>query len=196
MAIPAYKMDYAYTYKDYCNWPDDERWEILEGIPVAMSPAPTPEHQLISVRLLEALIIQKQKLKDCIILHAPVDVLLADTEEAYTSDETVKTVVQPDILVVCDSSKVTKRGIKGAPDLVMEIISPSTVSRDMTVKKDLYEKYGVREYWIVQPRERIVIVYGLENGIFGKASVYTENEQISLSILPEIEVNLKNIFPE
>ncbi len=196
MAFPAYKSDSIYTYKDYLSWSDDERWEIIDGKPVAMSPAPTPEHQMISVRLLETLLMQKQKMKNCTIIHAPVDVLLVDSEDDYSSGDSIRTVVQPDILILCDSSKIKKRGIEGAPDLVIEIVSPSTVSRDMTLKRDLYEKHGVREYWIVQPGERIVIVYILTETGFSKGSVFTENDRISLNILSDCEVDLSNIFPE
>jgi Uma2 family endonuclease len=198
MALPAFKPDYKYTYSDYCSWPDEERWEIVDGEPVAMSPAPNRYHQRISGRLYFAVqyIIRERKLP-CEIYNAPFDVRLPDSEEA---DDFVTTVVQPDISIICDKNKLDDKGCRGAPDLIMEILSPSTAARDMVTKKDLYEKQGVKEYWIVQPLEKIVIVYKLissENSserLFDKGAVYTEKDEVALSVPEGIVIRLSEIF--
>jgi Uma2 family endonuclease len=208
MAIPASQPDYKYTYSDYCSWPDDERWEIIEGAPISMSPAPNRYHQEISgnfyFRLRSAVSEKLPENSDCKVYHAPFDVRLPAADEA---DEFVTTVVQPDISIICDKSKLDDKGCRGAPDLVMEILSPSTASRDLQIKKDIYEKHGVKEYWIVQPMERIVIVYKLtdeaneDNDInisainkFDKGSVYTEKDEVKLSIMSGVIIKLSEVF--
>jgi Uma2 family endonuclease len=204
MAIPASKPDYKYTYGDYCSWPDDERWEIIEGIPVSMSPAPNRYHQRLSFQFLASIARQLSKESDCEVYHAPFDVRLPVSDEA---DDFITTVVQPDISIICDKSKLDDKGCRGAPDLVIEILSASTASRDLQIKKDLYEKHGVKEYWIVQPLERIVIVYKLtdvsnENhninpsiiNKFYKGSVYTEKDEVELSVMAGIVIKLSEVF--
>jgi Uma2 family endonuclease len=155
MPRPLPKPKKAYSYRDYASWPDEERWELFEGEPVAMTPGPTVDHQRVSRRLC-FLIESFLQGKSCEMFDAPFDVLLPSGEEP---DEEVKTVLQPDILVVCDPAKVTKQGLRGAPDFVIEIISPSTASRDHIRKRQLYEKHGVKEFWLIDPVGRLVTVY-------------------------------------
>ena len=131
MAIPIKKTDGKYNYADYLLWPDDERWELIEGIPYSMSPAPSRIHQEILMEI-SGQIRDYLKEKPCKVYPAPLDVRFAETDEA---DDAITTVVQPDILVVCDE----------------EILSPATSSKDMKEKFFLYEKYGVKEYWMVEP---------------------------------------------
>lgn len=135
-----------FTYGDYRTWPESERWELIDGEAWNMSPAPSWGHQelaLVISRELSAFL----KGKPCRPFMAPVDVLLAKPGSAIDPDS-IDTVVQPDLGVVCDSAKITPRGVMGAPDVVMEIISPSSVLRDLNVKKDVYGKHGCREYWV------------------------------------------------
>lgn len=207
MVIPSQKPDSKYTYADYCSWPDTERWEILDGVPVAMSPFPNRYHQKISGRLYFAVqAVLNEKKIPCEIYAAPFDVRLPEYNEA---DESVTNVVQPDLSIICDKNKLDDRGCRGAPDVIIEILSPSTASNDMIVKKELYEKHRVREYWIVQPMERIVIVYKLtdtpeENraaissvpGKFDKGSIYTEKDEIIMHIPGEIRIRLSDIFAD
>ena len=141
MSQPARKTDSYYTFADYLTWDDDERWEIIEGKVYAMVPAPVPEHQIIS-RKISRIIDEFLDDKDCELIFAPVDVIFADDKQE-TKDS--RNVVQPDIIVVCDDSKITDRGIVGSPDICIEIISPSTGARDKKEKFYLYEKYGVKE---------------------------------------------------
>ena len=104
-------------------------------------------------------------------------------------------VVQPDLLVVCDPAKLDTHGCLGAPDWIIEIISPSTASKDHIVKRELYERFGVNEYWIVQPMDRLVMVYQLTpDGRYGRPAVYSESDVITVGILPELQIDLKPVF--
>jgi len=144
-----------YTYRQYRTWPDTERWELIEGRAWTMSPAPKSRHQALVWRL-SSLLYDFLKGTACRAYPAPFDVLLPLGGE---DDDDVDTIVQPDISVFCDRSRITERGARGAPDLVVEIISPSTSKKDMNEKFGIYEKHGVREYWIVDPAPWSVWVY-------------------------------------
>ncbi len=130
-----------YTVADYLNWPDDERWELIAGEVYNMSPAPTVKHQSIVGDFYNQLK-QQLKGKSCVPYVAPLDVVLSDND-----------VVQPDVLVVCDPAKITEKNIQGAPDLVVDVLSPGTALKDMREKKALYERSGVREYVVIDPLE-------------------------------------------
>ena len=137
-----------FTYRHYRTWPDEERWELIDGQAWSMSPAPMREHQELSARLFN-MVYDLLKGKPCKAYDAPFDVLPPGSEE---KDDEVDTVVQPDIAVFCDDSKLTKRGARGAPGRIIEILSPRTAKKDYEVKHRLYERHGVREYWIVDPK--------------------------------------------
>ncbi|MFW6029628.1 MAG: Uma2 family endonuclease, partial [Halanaerobiales bacterium] len=137
--------DRLYTYSDYLNWTDGKRYELINGQVYTMSAAPYRRHQSISGELFRQ-IANYLFDKKWDVYDAPFDVRLPEGEE--DKDE-ILTVVQPDIVVVCDEDKLDKRGCRGAPDLIIEIISPSSAGRDRKDKRDLYEKHGVREYWLV-----------------------------------------------
>jgi Uma2 family endonuclease len=141
VSYPIPKEDRSYTFKDYLEWPEGERWELIEGVAYNMTPSPSRSHQRISVALVDQ-IFQYLKGKKCEMYHAPFDVRLLEGEE---EDGEVRTVVQPDIVVVCDPSKLDEKGCKGSPDLIMEILSPSTASKDYITKLNLYEKNKVSE---------------------------------------------------
>ena len=144
-----------FSYADYCKWTDDERWELIDGVEYDMSPAPSRIHQKLSGELFVR-IYNVLKDRQCEVYAAPFDVRLPDYAEA--SDKEIFTVVQPDIVVVCDASKLDERGCMGAPDLVIEILSPYTAAKDMKIKRDLYEQHGVREYWLVHPTDKTFMV--------------------------------------
>ena len=154
---PASTPQERFTYRDYRTWPDEERWEIIDGHAWAMSPAPRSRHQALVWRLSALLYIFLQG-KPCRAYPAPFDVLLPRGDE---EDDEVDTIVQPDISVFCDKSKITEGGARGAPDLVVEILSPSTSRKDLREKFDRYERAGVREYWVVDPAAWSVWVYRL-----------------------------------
>jgi Uma2 family endonuclease len=147
MGNPALTPGERFTYRNYRTWPDSERWELIEGQAWSMSPAPKRRHQEVSASLFTD-IYSYLKGKPCKAFAAPFDVLLPASDEA---DDEVDSVVQPDILVFCDKSKLTERGARGAPDLVIEILSPWTSKKDQHEKYQLYERRGVREYWVVDP---------------------------------------------
>jgi Uma2 family endonuclease len=137
-----------HCYGDYLHWADNN-YELIDGEAYFMAPAPNLEHQEVAgdvyFQLRSALAGKK-----CRAFIAPIDVRLPKKDEA---DESIDTVVQPDVLVVCDSHKLDRRGIRGAPDWILEVLSPSTASHDQIKKRELYERHGVREYWLIHPIE-------------------------------------------
>jgi Uma2 family endonuclease len=160
MGNPALAPQEHFTYRHYKTWPDEERWELIEGHAWAMSPAPRTQHQALAWAI-SNLIYSYLKGKPCKAYAAPFDVLLPKADE---SDDEVDTIVQPDLVVFCDRSKLTDRGARGAPDLVVEILSPSTQKKDLNEKFRLYERHGVKEYWVVDPGNRSLQVFHLESG--------------------------------
>ncbi len=191
MPRPRQKDETGYTYTDYLTWNADERWEIIGGKLFNMSPAPGRTHQTVSRRIafeINALL----KDEECEVFYAPFDVLLAPAD---SKDQDITDVVQPDILVVCAREKLDERGCKGAPDWVIEITSPGTASRDHIVKRKLYERYGVMEYWIVQPVDRIVMVYRLDSdGCYTRPDVYGETDAVPVEVIGGLVLDLKKVF--
>ena len=156
-----------HTYGDYRAWPEDVRYELIDGIAYAMRPAPTVSHQETAGAIYRQIDEQLDR-SPCRVLIAPLDVRLPRGDEA---DAAVDTVVQPDLLVVCDPARIDERGVRGAPDWIIEVLSPATAAHDQVRKRDLYERAGVREYWLVHPTDRIVTVYRLENGRYGRPDI-------------------------
>ncbi|WKV09583.1 Uma2 family endonuclease [Thermoanaerobacterium sp. CMT5567-10] len=186
MGLPDKKE--VYTYEDYLNWPDDKRIELIDGQIYSMAP-PSRIHQEIS----GAIYLQfANYLKDkkCNVYYAPFGVRFSEKNE-----KDIKTVVEPDIAVVCDKSKLDNEGCKGAPDLIVEIVSPSSASKDKIEKFNLYEKYGVKEYWIVEPEEKIISVFTLQdNNRYGRPEPYTVGNKIKVSIFDDLVIDLKDVF--
>ena len=172
-----------FNVADYLGWPDDERWELIAGVPYNMSPAPTIKHQNVVITL-AAKLKQALKGKPCKPFIAPVDVILSEYD-----------VVQPDLLVVCQPEKIGEKAIHGAPDLVVEVLSPSTALKDMREKKALYERAGVREYLVIDPLENYVQRFFLgEDGRYGHAEVFGSDEELPLQSLPELILSLAELF--
>lgn len=151
--------DPRFTYGDYVRWTGDERWELIDGEVFAMSPAPSRRHQEAVVGLVEQIAPQLRGGR-CRLYVAPFDVRLPRGEEA---DSEVDTVVQPDLAVVCDPAKLDAAGCRGAPDWIIEVISPATAARDRVQKRDLYERSGVREYWVLDPDGRRLTIHRLDS---------------------------------
>ncbi|MCP5045999.1 MAG: Uma2 family endonuclease [bacterium] len=192
--MPLRKNDEFVTYADSLTWPDDERWELIDGIPFNMSPAPSPYHQEILGNLcFEIHRFLKEEKGEGKVYMAPLDVRLP---EAHQTDEETSNVVQPDILVICNKEKIDDKGCKGAPDFIIEIVSPGTAKKDMKFKLMLYEKHGVPEYWIVQPAERIVMVFKLnEQKNYDRAEVYSSEDTIPLTLKESaLEIDLDSVF--
>jgi len=193
MSIPLDKLGVKYTYGDYLKWPDEESWEIIAGVPYLMSPAPSVDHQRISGEIFRQLATYLLD-KNCKAFPAPFDVRFPSTDE---KDEAIQTVVQPDIIVICDQSKLDKRGYRGAPALIVEILSPSTSKKDLSEKYDLYERSGVKEYWVVFPLDQVLDVYLLgEEGKYQKAGSYENDARVKPSIFDDLEIDLGLVFRE
>ena len=173
-----------HTYADYLSWPDDVRYELIDGVAYLMAPAPTLDHQDVAGEIYFQL---RRALegKPCRTFIAPVDVRLPKADEA---DDQINTVVQPDVLVVCDASKLDRRGVRGAPDFVVEVLSPGTAAHDQVRKRRVYERAGVKEYWLIHPVDRIVTIYRWLNGEYGKPDVQELVGETRLGILPEIVI--------
>ncbi|MBF0475436.1 MAG: Uma2 family endonuclease [Deltaproteobacteria bacterium] len=190
MATNARKLENC-TYGDYLTWPEEERWEIIEGVPYDMSPGPSIRHQRISRNLFRQ-IDQFLLGRECEALYAPFDVRLPQTDE---SDQNVTTVVQPDISVICDPAKIDDRGCRGAPDFIVEILSPHTSKKDQAEKLALYEKHGVKEYWIIYPDYATVIVRLLgQDGKYGPPEIHETNGSLEVATLPDLAIDLDVVF--
>jgi len=183
----------TYTYADYLLWSFEERLELIKGKIFKMSPAPSNTHQEIALNIASELnFFLKNKL--CKVYVAPFDVRLVRNE---TSDKKIKTVVQPDICIVCDLSKLTdQRGCLGAPDLVIEILSPGNNAKEIKIKYDLYEEFGVMEYWVVYPSEQSIVKYVLnkEGKFVAEGRALTIGDKITTPILPGFELALDDVF--
>lgn len=183
--------EYRYTYGDYVQWTGDERWELIDGEPFLMSPAPSRVHQEIVVSLVVQISTFLQG-KPCRVYVAPFDVRLPRGDEP---DREIATVVQPDVAVICDHSKLDEAGCRGAPDWVIEVISPSTGIRDQVHKRDLYERHGVREYWTIDPAERLLTVYCRQNGDgFGSPQTHSARGQHPAGLFPQLSIDLDPAF--
>lgn len=189
MPLPQEK---SYTYADILAWDDGQRYELYGGQLVALA-SPSDWHQSISMELSRQ-IANFLKGKQCKVYTAPFDVRLFEKEG--DSSENITDVVQPDILVVCDRSKVDRRGVHGAPDLVIEITSPSTQGNDWREKYNLYQLAGVAEYWIVDPAGHYVAVHHLENGRYSSPILYMSDAKIPVSLWDGFTVDLLDVFPE
>ena len=184
-----------YTYADYLTWQFSEMVELIRGKDIRMSPAPGRLHQEVSSRLLKHIFPLFGE-NQCRIFHAPFDVRLSLPPSRQNPDQ-IDTVVQPDICVICDESKLDDQGCNGAPDWVIEILSPATSQKDLTDKYDIYEHSGVREYWVVHPFEETVMPFRLDaEGKYQllRKTPFTKGETIPLGVFPGLEVDLGVVF--
>jgi Uma2 family endonuclease len=184
----------SYTYADYLLWQFSERVELIKGKIFKMSPAPSSNHQRISLRLTRQLD-SVFRTSSCEMYIAPFDVRLINFKES-TADKNVITVVQPDLCVICDKSKVDEKGCVGSPDLIIEILSPGNSKKEMDIKFDLYEENKVKEYWIVNPMEQTVLIYILkENQYFGMKPLIIDSK-IESPTFPKLKFAAKKIFTD
>lgn len=190
MALPAEKVHY--TFADVLTWDEKERAEIIDGEVFLMVPPPSSTHQEISGELF-AQLHAYLKGKQCKVFHAPFGVRLF--EQDGDSPEDVDTMVEPDLSVVCDKSKIDERGCKGAPDMVIEILSPSSRRHDRLTKFNLYQRAGVREYWIVDPVSKDVQSFVLEDGRYSVKGFGAAGDTLKVSILEDCVIDLTEIFP-
>jgi Uma2 family endonuclease len=180
-----------YTYADYLTWRFDELVELIRGKVWRMSPALLLTHQEVAGNLF-ALIKNALRGKTCRAYVAPFDVRLS--KATPNGDAAVETVVQPDICVICDPSKLDKRGCLGAPDWIIEILSPGNTAHDTKTKFDLYEENGVREYWMVTPGLKNIVVYLLVDGQYQLQGEYAEPGPVQVHTLPELALDWDEAF--
>ena len=178
----------VYTYWDYLKWKFEERVELIKGKIFKMSPGPNTLHQRVSFKISWAL---GSYFNDspCSIFTAPYDVRLP-----IPSAQKDTTVVQPDLIVVCDASKIDEKGCNGAPDLVIEILSPGSSKHDMHTKFYLYEESGVKEYWIIHPLDKIGLIYTLKEGKYIGLPPATEGDQLKSPLFPYLQIDVDSIF--
>lgn len=165
----ALRTEGHYTYADYCRWDDGERWELIDGQAYAMAPGPTRAHQIVVGEMYRQ-IANALEGQRCQAYVAPFDVRLPRGDEA---DAQIDTVVQPDIAVYCDPSRLDERGGRGAPDWVIEVLSPASAQHDHVRKRALYERSGVAEYWLAHPTDHVVHVYRAAEGGYGRPDAAT-----------------------
>jgi len=190
-ALPKAEPNRRFTYADYKSWDlkPGERYELIRGEAFAMA-APSRRHQAVSWEIVGQLY-NYLRGKPCQAYSAPCDVRLFYDEELGENDDTV---VQPDILVVCDESKLADEGIRGAPDLVIEVLSPSNSAIEMAEKHDLYEDAGVREYWVVNPNKSAVTVHRLQDdGVFD-SRIHKVAGAVPVGVLPGFAIEFDSVF--
>ncbi|HWS13384.1 MAG TPA: Uma2 family endonuclease [Rhodocyclaceae bacterium] len=180
----AQRDDEHHTYGDYLTWPEDVRYELIDGVALLMAPAPLLEHQDVAGEVFFQ-VRRALEGQPCRAFMAPVDVRLPKADEA---DERIDTVVQPDVLVVCDPAKLDRRGVRGAPDWVLEVLSPATAGHDQVAKRRIYERAGVSEYWMVHPVDRVLTVYRLANGAYGRPDTQLLEGTTPVGVLPGVVV--------
>jgi len=184
-----------YSYADYLTWEFNERVELIKGWIYKMSPAPKRKHQRVSLKLTLQLV-NFLDTCGCQVYEAPFDVRLKKNKG---SDSEVNTVVQPDISVFCDLSKLDDRGAIDAPDLVVEVTSDSTMKKDYNEKFNIYEENGVREYWIVNPDSHSMEIFKLDNNKFESVGVFNIHDgatDVNSVIFPDLNVNLIEVFKD
>lgn len=187
--MPLPEKNKKYTYADYLTWSEEERWEIINGVPYLQA-APTWQHQAVLLELARQFANYLQD-KSCRVFTAPFDLRIPEANE---KDEETINVVQPDIIIICDNSRLKKTGYYGVPELIIEVVSPSTGQKDKIEKFNLYEKAGVKEYWIVEPDEKVVMVFTLEEGRYGRPQMYSEEDKVKVSIFDDLVIDLKPVF--
>ncbi len=182
-----------YTYSDYLEWDKDGRIEIIEGELIMMG-APARIHQKIVTELARQFgnFLEGKK---CEVYVSPFTVRLFEKND--DNSDSVDTVVEPDLSIICDLDKLDKQGCKGAPDMIIEILSPSTMRHDRFVKFNLYQKAGVKEYWIISPEEQSVQVFLLnDNGLYVQDNVYDQNDIAKVNSLRGCFIELSKLFSE
>jgi len=182
MSDPAIKRDEHFTWADYRTWPDEERWEIIGGEARGMSPSPTFRHQGLVTRL-GAAMERFFRGKPCQLIVSPMDVKLSEED-----------VVQPDLLVVCKSEQIKRTHIEGPPSLVVEVLSDSSVKHDRHMKRDLYARHGVGEYWIVTPFPGLVEVFVLKDSLYTCWKSFGQEDALVSASFPDVTFPLETIF--
>ncbi len=186
-------MNGFYTYLDYLSWKFEQRVELIKGKIFPMS-APTKKHQIVSRRF-TGVFYNLFENKGCEYFAAPFDVRLYDNQKPLKQNKNFNTVVQPDLCIVCDSSKLDDKGCFGAPDLMVEILSPGNSTKEMQTKKRLYEENGIKEYWVVDfDREQVIQFVLNDVGVYTLPTIFVSNEILESFLFPELKINLVELF--
>lgn len=188
----------TYSYADYLTWQLEESVELIKGKIMAMSPAPAPsrKHQTVITNL-GGKLYQFFHKKPCKLFYAPFDVKLYDRRKSLLKNGEVFSVVQPDLCVICDKDKLTEQGCDGAPDWIIEVLSPGNSRTEVRLKFDLYEESGVGEYWLVFPYEQIVQQFVLDqHGKYQLRALYPGNEIAIPYLFPDLQIDLNDVFAE
>ena len=185
-------FDKVYSYADYLTWLFQDKLELFKGKISQMNPAPNRYHQVVSGNL-QGILWSEFKNHNCNLYAAPFDVRLFDKKKS-TENKDIFTVVQPDLCVVCDENKQDDKGCIGAPELIIEILSPGNSKKEMKYKFDLYEEAGVLEYWIVNPENRTILIYILKENEFVGLHPLIEEVQIKSPLFPNLDFILEEIF--
>ncbi|POZ51079.1 Uma2 family endonuclease [Methylovulum psychrotolerans] len=190
-------LNASYSYADYLTWQFDEAVELIKGKISLMCPAPNVKHQRISWRLNGALFNYFES-KPCQAFAAPFDVRLYDRRKSLLADKEVTTVVQPDICVICDSSKLDEQGCNGAPDWIIEILSKGNSKKEVKTKHALYAESGVKEYWLVFPYEEVISQFVLDDGAqqYRLLNSYAGDDKAVSYLFPDLAVDLAVLFKE
>jgi Uma2 family endonuclease len=178
----------TYNYSDYLLWKFEERVELIKGFILKMSPAPSTKHQTVSQNL-SGCFYENFKRKPCSVFVAPFDVRL--TIKSAKKDTTV---IQPDLCIICDDTKLDEKGCNGTPDLIVEIISPNNSKHDIHTKFNLYKEAGVLEYWIIEPYDKLLLVYTLKDNEYIGLPPQTDGENIKSPLFPELNIALEDVF--
>ena len=182
-----------YTYADYLTWQIEQAIELVKGKILKMA-APSRRHQRLSWRL-TVLVDRIFVNHPCDAYAAPFDVRLYNKEKSVEANKDIHTVVQPDLCIICDLSKLDDQGCLGAPDFIVEILSPGNSSKEMKLKKNLYEENGVKEYWIIDPERETLVAFHLQNdGIYSHPSIFASDDVVNSTIFPDFTVDLEPLF--
>lgn len=190
-------MNGTYSYADYLTWQLDETVELIKGKIMAMSPAPNLKHQRISRNMLRP-IDNYLRHKRCEVFVAPFDVKLYTSKKSKLTDQEVFSVVQPDLCVICDPEKLTEQGCNGAPDWIIEVLSPGNSKKEMRLKFDLYQENGVTEYWLVYPYEQAVYQFVLNQDTekYQLFAMHAGDDIAKPYLFPELDIDLADVFAE
>ncbi|WP_308364699.1 MULTISPECIES: Uma2 family endonuclease [unclassified Microbulbifer] len=179
-----------HTYADYLTWPEDVRYELIDGTAYLMSPAPSRQHQEVALEMARQ-VANTLEGKPCRPYIAPFDVRLPKSDEA---DDLVDTVVQPDLLVVCDATKLDDRGLRGAPDWVVEVLTPATAGHDQTRKLAAYERARVPEVWLIHPADRVLTIYRLQGEGYGRPDIRELEGQTPAAAVPDVTIDWEPVL--
>lgn len=194
-SIDQLSPDGVYTYADYLTWQFEERVELIKGKLFRMSPAPNRRHQRIAGDLHRNIATYLVG-NPCQVYFAPFDVRLLDSKKSKKANKDIYSVVQPDICVICDTSKLDDRGCIGAPDWIIEILSPGNSRKELNEKFRLYEENGVQEYWIVHPNDQTLAVFELQQDKYQLRKLYSSEEEVAVGIFSDLVLDLQEVFRE